>query len=95
MYRVIKSKINMSLFGILASSLSMILSALSSGRDHIVSSSIYIYISDWESFEHSTAFANSEDYNAFMASMGHVFDLDKAAPLTSMSPPGHASKQCS
>ncbi len=84
MYRVIKSKINMSLFGISASSPLTILVI------HVLAMALLsnqVYISDWDSFEHSNAFANSEDYNAFMASMSHVFDLNKAAPLTSMSPP--------
>ncbi len=44
-------------------------------------------IQDWESFEHNTAFVDSKAHNSFMTSMGHVFDLKTAAPLTSMTPP--------
>ncbi len=49
------------------------------------------YILDWQSFEHNTAFVNSEEYSAFMATMGQVFDSEVAAPLTSMTFPHCAS----
>ena len=48
-------------------------------------------ILDWESFEHNTAFVNSEEHNSFMAGMGQVFDLKVAAPLTSVTLPRCAS----
>ncbi|CAD6576652.1 MAG: hypothetical protein ASARMPRED_007812 [Alectoria sarmentosa] len=39
---------------------------------------------DWASFEYNSAFVNSEEHNSFVASMGHVFDVEVAAPLTSL-----------
>jgi hypothetical protein len=45
------------------------------------------YILDWESFEHNTAFVSSKEHDSFMAGMGQVFDLEVAAPLTSMTLP--------
>jgi len=39
------------------------------------------HISDWVSFEQSTAFDNSEEHSSFIAGMGRVFDLEVAAPL--------------
>ena len=50
-----------------------------------------VCILDWEAFEHSTAFAGSEEYISFMDGMGHVFDLEAAAPLTSITLPYSAS----
>ena len=45
----------------------------------------------WESFEHSTVLVDSEERNSFTAGMGHVFDLEVAAPLTRMALPRSAS----
>ena len=42
-----------------------------------------IYV-DWESTDHVTLFTNSAAHNAFLASMSQIFDLGKAALLTSM-----------
>ena len=42
-----------------------------------------VYV-DWESVKDVAVFTNSAAYNAFLASMSQIFDLEKAAPLTSM-----------
>ena len=49
-------------------------------------------ILDWESFEHSTAFAGSKEYVSFMDGMGRVFDLEAAGPLTSIPIPCSGSQ---
>ena len=42
-----------------------------------------VYV-DWGSTNDVALFTNSAAHNAFLASMSQIFDLEKAAPLTSM-----------
>ncbi|KAJ6582888.1 hypothetical protein DFH09DRAFT_1144832 [Mycena vulgaris] len=49
--------------------------------NQVEDSRIFVGYIDWETYEHITAFVNSEAHGPFMGLMGQVFDLDVAAPL--------------